>query len=152
MDDADPRSELPFVDEHTVVVAAPASVVWDGLGEWLRRQARTSVPLARVLGTVPANAAGDPLRAGSAIPGFAVREAVPRERVVLAGRHRFSRYHLTFVLVPDGGRTRLSARSEAAFPGLHGAAYRALVIGSGAHRLLVRRLLRSIKQAAEADG
>ena len=34
----------------------------------------------------------------------------------------------------DGGASRVRARTYAAFPGVTGRAYRALVIGSGAHR------------------
>jgi hypothetical protein len=49
---------------------------------------------------------------------------------------------------PDG--TRLSARTDAAFPGIHGRAYRAAVIGSGGHRRVMERMLRSIRRAAEA--
>jgi hypothetical protein len=36
------------------------------------------------------------------------------------------------------------ARTWAEFPGPAGAAYRALVIGSGGHRLVVRRMLRRV--------
>lgn len=77
---------------------------------------------------------------GQAIPGFRVIESEPGRLLVLAGSHRFSRYRLTFVL--DDGLLR--ARTHAAFPGLRGRAYRAAVIGSGAHRLVTRRMLRQV--------
>ena len=48
----------------------------------------------------------------------------------------------------DGGGSRLRARSWAEFPGLGGAVYRTLVIRSGGHRLIVRRLLRQVATAA----
>jgi hypothetical protein len=47
---------------------------------------------------------------------------------------------------PDG--TRVRARSWRAFPGVHGRSYRAVVVGSGAHRMVVRRLLRRIEGRA----
>jgi hypothetical protein len=79
------------------------------------------------------------------VPGFSVvRSQAPRV-LELRGRHRFSRYALIFELAVagDSGCT-LSAQSWAEFPGLAGRAYRTLVIGSGGHRLVVRRLLREI--------
>jgi hypothetical protein len=50
----------------------------------------------------------------------------------------------------DTGRetTRLRARTYAEFPGTRGRAYRALVIGSGAHRLVTRRMLRDVAARA----
>jgi hypothetical protein len=41
------------------------------------------------------------------------------------------------------------AETRAAFPGLQGRAYRALVIGTRGHVLAVRRLLRAVKARAE---
>jgi hypothetical protein len=84
------------------------------------------------------------------VVGFAVAESVPGRSVQLVGRHRFSRYALGFELTVHSGLTTLAARTHAEFPGLRGAVYRGLVIGSGAHRLLVRRLLRDVRRQAEA--
>jgi hypothetical protein len=148
MTDAGP---LPHIDEHRVRVAAPRAVVWGKLGASLRGQARRAGPTARLLGATPDRRAGDPLDQGSTIPGFAVVESVPHERLVLAGRHRFSVYRLAFSLVDRDGATELAARSDGRFPGVHGAFYRALVIGSGGHRLVTRRWLRRIAAAAETD-
>jgi hypothetical protein len=47
---------------------------------------------------------------------------------------------------PD--RTRIRAQTRAAFPGALGRVYRALVIGTGLHRVLVRRLLHRIEGRA----
>jgi hypothetical protein len=80
---------------------------------------------------------------GEAVPGFRVVEAEPGRRLVLGGRHRFSRYTLTFV-IEDGF---LRAQTHAAFPGVLGRLYRAAVIGSGAHRVVTRRLLRQVVRA-----
>jgi hypothetical protein len=81
-------------------------------------------------------------------PGFAVAATLPGERLELAGRHRFARYVLAFEL-RDGppGITRLAAQSFAEFPGLHGRAYRALVIGTRLHVVATRRLLREIRRS-----
>ncbi|MFF5171522.1 SRPBCC family protein [Micromonospora sp. NPDC000089] len=139
---------LPFVDEHRTLVAAPADVVWRALAVQVPRFAAAE-NFARLVGAVPSRAAGDVLTEGATLPGFAVAEADPGRRLRLAGRHRFSRYALTLSLTPAAGGTTLSARTDAAFPGPLGAAYRLMVIGSGAHAVLVRRLLRDVRRRAE---
>ena len=129
--------EPAFVDEHHVLIAAPRAVVWRAL----RRYADSSLlgtrgsPLAGLLGTEPPG-------------GFGVADKAPDEQLRLAGRHRFSRYQLVFGLSDDADGTLLSARTYADFPGLHGRVYRALVIGSGAHVLAVRHMLRSVRSSS----
>jgi hypothetical protein len=106
--------------------------------------------VARLLGCEDAEAAGPrPLAPGSAIPGFHVEVADPRRELALVGGHRFSRYALIFRLNPVGAGTRLRAETRAEFPGLHGRAYRALVIGTRMHVVVTRRLLGAVKQRAE---
>ena len=83
------------------------------------------------------------------MPGFTVAEAVPEHHARLTGRHRYSRYTLDFTLTSEPGGTRLGARTYAEFPGFLGGVYRRLVISSGAHHVLVGRLLRSIARRAE---
>lgn len=86
------------------------------------------------------------------MPGFHVVTALPPTKLVLAGRHRFSSYALTFRIDElAAGRSRLRAESRAAFPGLTGTVYRMLVIGTGGHVVGMRRLLSGIKRAAELD-
>ncbi len=71
------------------------------------------------------------------------------ELLSLRGGHRFSRYRLDFEVVEaDAGRSQVWARTWAEFPGPAGAAYRALVIGSGGHRVVVRRMLGRVAQLA----
>ena len=130
--------ELPFVDEHAITIAASREVVWAAL----QHHAVTSMripegnPIARILGTVP--------RAG-----FEVADSVPLERLTLVGRHRFSRYMLTFELT-DGadGATQLRALTHAAFPGVRGRVYRTLVIGTRAHVVATLHLLRSVRRVS----
>jgi len=141
-------TDLPYVDTHHVEVAAPPAVVWRAVADCLPRDAAVRTGAA-ILGTVPRRAHGDPLTVGGAVPGFASVEADPGRRLVLAGRHRFSEYSLAFELQVHGTGTRLTAVTRARFPGLHGRAYRAAVIGSGAHRILTRRWLERIRRAAE---
>jgi hypothetical protein len=129
--------DLPFIDEHTIPIAAPRDVVWTAL----QHQVATSVrvgdgsPFAKLLGTDPP-------------AGFEVVDSSPPERLTLGGCHRFSRYRLVFDLADNGEATQLSARSYAEFPGLHGRIYRALVIGTGLHVVATNRILRSVRRTA----
>lgn len=125
---------LPFVDEHTLHLVGDRDEVWQRLSDHVRRNLRFEPDglLARVLGTQPPE-------------GFSIIEEEPGSRLVLAGRHRFSSYRLTFeVGEPGAGRVPVRAITHAAFPGVTGALYRTFVIGSGGHRLAVRHLLRAL--------
>ncbi|MFC7446906.1 hypothetical protein ACFQS9_03275 [Rhodococcus daqingensis] len=85
----------------------------------------------------------------SAPSGFRLDSIDAPARLALSGRHWFSRYALIFELDDEGpSHTRIRAKSWGEFPGLHGKIYRALVVGSGVHRVVVRRLLRQIAAAA----
>jgi hypothetical protein len=142
-------ADLPFIDEHQVLVPAPAATVWLCLTRQLTpARLGGGRALAYLLGTDPRQVTGTPLDQGATLPGFAVSEAVPGRLVRLTGRHRFSRYALVFGLTPQSDGTLLSARSYAEFPGPHGWAYRQLVIGSGAHRVIVARMLREVRARA----
>ncbi|EUA22792.1 hypothetical protein I552_7283 [Mycobacterium xenopi 3993] len=84
--------------------------------------------------------------------GFVLSEARPGERFALKGRHLFAVYRWVFEVEPDGpGQTRVRSATWAAFPGMHGQVYRALVIGTGTHRVVVRRILRRIARRAQVD-
>jgi hypothetical protein len=134
--------ELPYLDEHVVLIPAAPERVWAALEETADSlgvpDSWPGILLAAALGTRPAR-------------GFAVSACEPQSSLVLAGRHRFSRYQLSFDLAstPDG-RTRLHATSQATFPGVHGALYRLVVVGSRAHVVSVRRILRTITHRATA--
>ncbi len=81
--------------------------------------------------------------------GFHVGRSDPPRTLSLEGRHRFSRYRLAFEIEPAVAGSKLRAVTHAEFPQLRGRVYRALVIGSGGHRIVTRRLLRSIARRAE---
>jgi hypothetical protein len=148
---------LPYIDAYGVEVPAGADATWQALV----REARNTLGatgdhwLARALGVTPADATGawsPDLEPGVTLPGFAVERVQPAELLSLRGGHRFSRYRLDFELVAvEPGRTHVWARTWAEFPGLAGAAYRALVIGSGGHRLVVRRMLGTVARRAQAQ-
>ncbi|ADP81701.1 hypothetical protein [Pseudofrankia inefficax] len=129
----------PFVDEHDVFVAAPAAAVWDVLVAPPRRRPGGAL-LTRALRL------SDP---EAPRPGFAVAESDPPRRLLFAGHHRFSDYTLEWRLSARDGGTVLAARTCAAFPGWRGRVYRALVIGSGGHRVVMRRWLRALRDQAE---
>ncbi|MFJ2734337.1 MULTISPECIES: hypothetical protein [unclassified Streptomyces] len=146
--DAAGITSLPYVDEHTTVVAADTDAVWRGLGAALEEsfRGRGAARYARLVGCADRAASGPrPFAEGSALPGFRVVAADTGRELVLAGRHRFSSYALTFRLEPAGpGRSRLRAETRAAFPGPAGALYRRLVIATGGHAMGMRRLLSAI--------
>ena len=132
------ESELPFVDAHSIVLAAPTELAWSALESYVNKSLDRIelAPIAWILGTKP--------RAG-----FAVEERMPPTRLALAGRHRFSRYRLVFTLTGTaGGTTQLKATTYALFPGLHGRLYRALVIGTRGHVLGVHHMLRSVERTS----
>lgn len=109
------EQELPFVDEHAIELVTSPQRAWEALEH-----------------TAPST-------------GFRVTESTPPAKLVLEGRHPFSRYALVFLIEPrEGGGSRAVAQTWAAFPGVAGRAYRALVIGSGIHSVLVRRMLRRL--------
>lgn len=142
---------LPFIDEHHVFVAASADAVWRCVGTALGRPDLRGRALATLLAAQPRRVSGDVLTPGATLPGFSVVDAVPGDRLVLAGRHRFAEYMLILTLRDWARGTRLSALTHARFPGIRGELYRTLVLGTGAHRVLLRRLLRSVCRAAESD-
>ena len=107
---------------------------------------------ARIVGCADTEASGPrPLGEGSAFPGFHVVTAIAPTELALAGSHRFSDYALSFRLEPLGAvRTRVIAETRAVFPGVKGRAYRALVIGTRMHVLVVRRVLRGVSRRVES--
>lgn len=152
---------LPFVDEHSIVVAAPPEAVRRALESVLIASfgSPRAAAAARALGCREAArsaAANDGrLDRGATVPGFRVARSAPR-KLALEGRHRFSRYTLVFRIDPVRGgvadstaAVRLSAETRARFPGVAGRGYRLLVIGTRGHVVLVRRLLRSVRRRAE---
>jgi hypothetical protein len=145
---------LPHIDATSEDVTAAPERCWDALVAVVGEQMADTPArvVAAVLGCADRRARGPREVPGSALGGFHVVDAERPRRWRLEGRHRFSVYGLEFrIEEPAPGRSRLCAETRAAFPGRSGSLYRALVIGSGDHRVAVRRMLRSIKRRAETD-
>ncbi len=137
-DDATTNDSLPFVDEHSVGIAASRDLVWMALQRYVSTSLRVVEGgiAAKLLRTRPAT-------------GFEVSESQPGEHLTLVGSHRFSHYKLSFALTDTGdGLTELSATTYAAFPGAGGRIYRAFVIGTRAHVIATTHVLRSIRRRA----
>jgi hypothetical protein len=131
---------LPFIDEHSVVADAAPEVVWDAV------HAAFSRPLTGVTRRY-AELVG--VQDGQ---GFVVDTAERPDLLGLVGQHRFSRYALTFTfeaLGPD--RTRMTARTNAVFPGAAGQLYKTAVIRSRAHRVLTRAMIRRLAARAGSE-
>lgn len=143
---------FPFIDSPSIDVMASPQRCWDAMttviGGRLERSGARAV--AAVLGCDDRVARGSHQAAGSTLAGFHVARSDPPVRWRLEGAHRFSQYSLEF-LVEDlrDGRSRVHAESRARFSGWYGTMYRALVIGSHGHRVVVRRMLEGIKRHAE---
>lgn len=143
---------LPFIDEHSRLVDASPDETWRSLvrvatGAFSNGQTST---VSKLLGCEETETTGVRGAEGSTIPGFLVSRSDPPRELALTGRHRFSRYALTFRIEPEGsGRSRVTAETRAVFPGLFGAAYRTAVIGTRGHVLVTNRLLGSIASGAE---
>jgi hypothetical protein len=148
---------LPYIDDHAQVIASSPERVWTALLSMLRGQLGDGVPqpLAAAWGLQYRTRSGDwntSVSVGDTLPGFAVAEVDPLRLLALRGRHRFSRYELRFELDSQRpGSMEVRARTSAVFPGPHGQMYRALVIGTGGHRIAVRRMLSSIARRVAPD-
>jgi hypothetical protein len=129
---------LPFVDAYARGAAATPDRTWAALEQYVERLTTSSHRvLSRVLGTVPRS-------------GFEVIASSPPSEIVLAGRHRFSTYRLVFRVEPDDDGSRLHAITYAAFPGLHGRAYRTMLMLSTGHRRATEHMLRAVTRRAES--
>jgi hypothetical protein len=147
------QETLPYVDEHAVIIEASAQAVWSALTRTVDDSfgGAGQALITRVLGCADCVKGGRrPLARGSTLPGFHVSAAVPGRALTLEGHHRFSRYSLGFRIEEiDRDRIRVRAETRAAFPGIFGRGYRALVIGTGGHVLVVRGMLAAVKRRAE---
>jgi hypothetical protein len=138
-------TSLPFIDAYEVAVNAPPEAAWDAVAAVLPRiGGRAGPAFARLLGCAEPDA--DFPRA---IVGFRVARLERPAVISLQGEHRFSSYSLWFLVEPGPESTILRAETRALFPGPAGRVYRALVIGTGGHIVIVRRMLTAIKRRAE---
>ena len=122
---------LLYIDEHAISVDAAAADTWSAL---LRVMCADSADPSTV-------------RVGS------LHEAIPQRRLALNGRHLcFADYRLVFEIDTeiDADEALLRARTWATFHGLRGQAFRALAIGGGVHRFVVRRILKQVVTQAHS--
>ena len=130
-------TDLPYLDTHTVTVAAGPDQVWPAVRAYAGRVGiGRRNPLALVLGTRPRS-------------GFEIVDEVPGERVGLAGQHRFARYRLVLEVEArtEQRTTLLHAHSYAVFPGPAGRVYRTLVVGTGLHVVATRAVLGQVRRS-----
>jgi len=144
--------ELPFIDEFDALVDASASDVFRAVTRRIGRsfEGRAARVFTSFLGCAHRGASYTvPPVAGQETNGFRVAEVTEPGRLVLEGRHRFASYRLSFLVEPLGEkRAILRARTDGLFPGWRGRIYRGLVIGTGTHEILVKRMLASIVRSA----
>jgi hypothetical protein len=154
-------AELPFIDEHSIDVNASRERVWDTLagtvlprfgGGWGRLgTGRIGRAGARLLAAPypdpPVTCSGIP----QTIVGFRLERTERPSLILLAGEHRFATYTLTLSIAGAEGESKscLSAQTRAAFPGGPGRLYRAAIIWTGAHVVVVHRLLHRVRGLAE---
>ena len=147
-----PLEALPHIDEHGILVLAPVEVVWEalvGVNDAAFARSRAG-RVARALGCAHTEVSGPIDRIGSTVPGFIVARVVEPAVLALEGQHRFARYGLIWSVEPTKDeQTLLRAETRAQFPGIKGRIYKALVIGTNGHVLVVNRLLRAVKRRAE---
>lgn len=146
-----PIESLPRIDEHSVSVAASPEETWSALLRAVDRfAAGRSAAVARALGCAQTEHTGPPARIGSTVPGFVVTRSIPPAVLALMGEHRFSRYSLIFRIAETPlAPVLLSAETRAEFPGRTGSAYRAAIVGTRAHALVVSSILRAVRRQAE---
>jgi hypothetical protein len=132
---------LPYIDEHRLEVRATPERTWDAVVQFVQDRLTRPAPVSFVQ-----------LWRLSPASGFAIAEKIAPRHLALRGQHRFSRYELAFDIAPRSGSVVLTARTAAEFPGISGSLYRALVIGSGGHGIIVRQMLRRIAKSAERAG
>jgi len=146
-------ADLPFVDELDLQLSASPDQVYLAVARHIERSLQGFGPrvFSRILGCQSRGASFSvPPAAGQTTNGFSVARAESPGLLVLEGTHRFAIARLSFIVEAKAeGRTRLAARTDAAFPGFKGAIYRALVIGSGVHTVVVNQMLANIGRLAE---
>lgn len=147
-----PIESLPFVDRHSITIAASPQRTWEALLQVVGKvgEERRSRAFAKGLGCTPCEAEGEFGEIGSTVPGFLVTRAVETAVLALMGEHRFSRYALIFRIVErNSGLTECSAETRAEFPGGKGKAYKGLVIGTRGHVVVTNSILRNVRKLAE---
>ena len=147
-----PLEQLPPIDEHYIEVDAPAEATWAALFPTLEKafNGRFARRYAKRLGAGEIIARGDLHHPGGTLPGFCVTRAIAPVMLALAGGHKFAKYAVVIRIdLLPGQRSRVKIETRAQFIGRRGMLYKAEVIGTRGHVIVVNRMLRAIKRRAE---
>jgi hypothetical protein len=144
---------LPLVDRHGFRTTAEPRQVWAALAPTLMASfGKRWRPFAKLVGCRERRVTRPFLmESGDTVVGFRVAASRAPEELVLQGEHRFSRYALVFRIGGRDGITSVSAETRAVFPEARGFVYRAMVVGTGLHAGVVRRILKGLRRRAEWD-
>jgi hypothetical protein len=147
-----PLEELPSIDEHYIDVDAPAEATYAALFPAIERffAGKFAQGYCERVGALETEKHGDLHHPGGTLPGFTVTRAIEPVMLALAGEHRFAKYAVVFRidLLPEK-RSRVKLETRAVFTPGKGRIYKAAVIGTHGHVLVVNRMLRAIRRGAE---
>jgi hypothetical protein len=147
-----PLEALPPIDEHYVDVDAPAEATYAALFPAIERAfaGKFAHSYCERVGALETEVTGDLHHPGGTLPGFTVTRAIAPVMLALAGEHRYAKYAVVFRIdLLPGQRSRVKLETRADFTPGKGRIYKAAVIGTHGHVLVVNRMLRSIKRGAE---
>jgi hypothetical protein len=147
-----PLEHLPSIDEHYIDVDAPAEATYEALFPAIEHYfaGKFAQGYCERIGALETEKHGDLHHPGGTLPGFTVTRAIAPVMLALAGEHRFAKYAVVFRidLLPEK-RSRVKLETRAVFTPGKGRIYKAAVIGTHGHVLVVNRMLRAIKRVAE---
>lgn len=147
-----PLEGLPPIDEHYIDVDAPAEATYAALFPAIERAfaGKLAQSYCERVGAMETETTGDLHHPGGTLPGFTVTRAIAPVMLALTGEHRFAKYAVVFRIdLLPGQRSRVRLETRAQFTPGKGRIYKAAVIGTHGHVLVVNRMLRSIKRRAE---
>ncbi len=147
-----PLEDLPPIDEHYIEVEAPAEATYAALFPTLESAlgGRFAHSYCERVGAIETEAHGDLHHPGGTLPGFTVARAIAPVMLALDGEHRYAKYAVVFRIdLLPGQRSRVRLETRARFAPRRGRLYKAAVLGTRGHVIIVNRMLRSIKRRAE---
>ena len=147
-----PLEELPPIDEHYIDVEAPAEATYAALFPTLESAlgSKFAHSYCERIGAIETEAHGDRHHPGGTLPGVCVTRAIAPVMLALAGEHKYAKYAVVFRIdLLPGQRSRVRLETRAQFAAGKGKLYRAAVVGTRGHILIVNRMLRSIKRRSE---
>lgn len=147
-----PLEQLPPVDEHYIEVEAPAEATYAALFPTLESAlgSKFAHSYCERVGAAETETHGDLHHPGGTLPGFTVIRAIAPVMLALSGEHKYAKYAVVFRIdLLPGQRSRVRLETRAQFAPRRGRLYKAAVLGTRGHVLIVNRMLRSIKRRAE---